>query len=584
MPVITGARAGAITTTGKAGVPGSSLPGEAAETIQVYGLPGVVRTPAPTAQTTPDAVRARVVDWAGNYICHLPHTQGLRWLDEHNTAGAGSIDVHRYDDVEAEHPTVWTAGNHILISVGTLDIFRLILDDEAGFRIDEASGERIDAWAGTGAMGVLNSGMCIPEYGWRPEATEERTFDYGSDPTKGGWYVSREWKKPVGKLIRSSWRWWYKKRHLPKGWSEKKAQWLWWKDPDATSSVNETDYLIGEFNLASSGRVRYQVAGDDTLEFQLDGEVRTTTGPGGWRRVNKGVLHLSAGRHYVAAKVTNTAGSAGNQNRSGFIVAIARINGDGDVVKWLLRSSPSTFKVRRPLSGPPGWFAAQILRQLVQEQKDRGCAGHAGVTFGFTTTTDSAGVAWAGRQEISITVGTQALDYIQQLVETGMDVAMTPGLQLNAWRSRGADRSGWVRLDQNDARSLSESGSQLPAIKNSAHAKAATGWVGQDDGGSIAAHGRRETLISLGGSQSPNQTATSVAAMLPDLANPPQTYEVKLSGALGRWQPYRDFNVADWISYKPAGRTTWGRFRVMSIAGEVNDAGYPDWTLQLHEG
>lgn len=584
MPTITAGIAGDTTVAGLDATAAHVFEADLVDDVLVYGLPATLFVPAPTPQTTPDAAQARVLDESGNFICQLPHAQGLRWLDEHNTAGSGSIDVRRYDDVETDHPNVWDAGNQIMISVGGRDIFRLVLDSEAGYRVEPATGARIDTRQGAGQLGVLNSGMCIPEYGWRAEATEERTFDYGSNPSIGGWYVASEWKTAVGKLVRKSWRWVFKKRHRPKGWRDRKAEWLWWKNPDATQSVNETCYFAGSFHMASPGRARIQVAGDDTLEFQLDGEVRATTGPGGWKRATKIVMHLSAGDHYVAGKVTNTAGSGGNQNRSGFICSIARINGDGDVVKWLLRSKPSTFKVRRQRSAPPGWFAAQILRQLVQEQKDRGCAGHSSVTFGFTTTADSSGVAWQGRQEISIPVGTLALDYIQQLVETGMDVAMTPSLVLNAWRTRGADRSGWVRLDQGDARPLEESAAQPPAIRNAAYAKAATGWVGRVDQGSIDARGRRETMIALGGSQSPQQTDATIASMLPDLADPPQTYEVKLSGATGNWQPYRDFDVADWVSFKATGWTTWRRVRVMSIGGEVNPAGHPDWTVQLYEG
>jgi hypothetical protein len=578
-------RATPVSVSGLAPTAGTGATVDLAAPVIVYGLPAVAGSPPPTPSVSPDTVRARVLNSAGAFICHLPHAQGLRCLDEHNTAGAGSIDVRRYDDVEAAHPGLWSANNQIVISVGNIDIFRLILDDQAGYRIDTATGARVDAWAGTGALGVLNSGLCAPEYGWRPEATEERTFDYGSNPAIGGWYVASEWKKPIGVKVRDSWRWTYKKRHLPKKWREKKSQWLWWKNPDTTSVADEICYFIGDpFTLAKAARVEVEVGGDDTLEFQLDGEVRATTGPGGWKKAAAVILNLSAGTHYPAAKVANTAGSTGNANRSGFICAIGKVNGDGDVVAWIRRTNPETWKIRRQLSAAPGWFAAQILRQLVSEQQARGCAGHGPVTFGFTTAVDSAGVAWAGRQELSITVGTQALDYIQQIVETGIDVAMTPGLTLNAWRSRGADRSGWVRLDQGGALALEESGSQLPAVKNTPYAKAATGWVSQTDAGSVAAHGRRETLISLGSSQSATQTAASVAAMLPDLANPPQTIEVKLSGAMGKWQPYRDFNVGDWVSYRPSGATTWVRHRVMSIAMEVNPAGHPDWTLQLYGG
>jgi hypothetical protein len=131
---------------------------------------------------------------------------------------------------------------------------------------------------------------------------------------------------------------------------------------------------------------------------------------------------------------------------------------------------------------------------------------------------------------------------------------------------------------------LDETASQEAPIRNVAYAKASTGWAGQTDAAGVAARGRRETMIALGGSKSPQQTAATIAAMMPDLVSPPKTIEVKVSGAAGTWQPYRDFNVGDWVGYRAAGKSTWARYRVMSVAGEVNEAGHPDWTLQLYEG
>jgi hypothetical protein len=586
MTVYTAVAPTPVALSGLAPTAASVFDVEAPAPVQFYGLPGVARTagdvPPSVPTTSPDATSARVLDSAGTFIANLPNAKGLRWLDEHNTPGAGSIDYRRYDSVEALHSNLWSAGNQVMIAVGVNDIFRLVLDAQGGYRIDTVTGDRVDSWAGDGAMGVFNAGMCIPEYGWRPEATDERSFDYGSNPAIGGWLVGSEWKTPVGKPVRSSWRWTYKKRHLPKKWPEKKSEWLWYRNPDATHTSNETCYFRSSFTLASPARVKFWVCGDDTLEFKVDGEIRATTGPGGWKRPTKVVMWLSAGVHYVAAKVTNNPGSTGNQNRSGFLCAIGKINGDGDVVEWLRRTHPSTWTVRRQLDGAPGWMSGQILRELVQEQKDRGIAGHGPVTFGFTATTDSAGVPWTARQEMAITIGTLGLDYVQRLVETGIDVAMTPDLVLHAWRTRGADRSGWIRLNQGKKRRLDESASQLPGIRNDAHARANSGWVGQEHAASIAAHGRRETMITLGSSRSPEQTAAAVASMLPDMAEPPQTIEMEISSTTGP-QPYQHFWTSDWVSARPAGWTTEGRFRVMAIAGEGTDLGPPKWKITLYE-
>lgn len=555
-----------------------------AEPVVITGLPLLVLEPPAAPTTTPNGVKARVLDEDGVFIAHLPHTQGLRWLDEHNSPGGGSVDYKRYDDLEtalqAEGKALWQAGNQILISVGARDIFRLVLDAKGGYRIDEITGARVDSWSGMGALGVLNSGMIEPEYGWRKEATEERSFDYGSNPGIGGWRVASEWRKPVGKPVRKSWRWTYHRRHLPKGWPDRKAQWLWWKNPDAKGVPDEICYFASGFTITKPGRYKFWVCGDDTLEFQVDGEIRATVGPGGWKQPTTVVLQLSAGAHYVASKVQNSPATDGNSNRSGFLCSIARVTSDGDVIAYVRRTNPTHWTVRRQLSGPPGWFAAQILRQLVAEQVLRGCAGHGGIFVGFSTTQDSARVAWINRQDLALLVGTLGLEYVQRMVETGIDVAMTPGLVLKAWRKRGVDRSKIVRLKA--ARRSDESAAQLPAIRNVLHGRARSGWVERTAPSSLTAYGRRETVITMGSSRSTTQTAASLRTMIDDVAYPPQTVEVKLSGAAGP-QPYVDFDVADWVSYRAAGMTTWGRWRVMSIAGETNPSGLPDWTVQLYE-
>ena len=569
---------GTLTAAGVGVASGTAVDVEAADPVLTYGQPVSFQTVENTTYETAPAVRARVLNSAGGFVRHLDRLDGLRWLDEFNTAGAGSIDMLRHLPTDT-----LAAGNQIMVSVGKNDIFRIVLDAEPGYRVD-GNGDRTDAWAGMGALGVLNSGMVIPEYGWRPEATEERSFDYGSDPAIGGWLVASEWKTPVGRLVRSSWRWWYRKRHLPKGFPTKTAYWLWWRNPDSTASVDETCYFRSSFTLSQTRRVKFWVCGDDTLEFQVDGETRITQGPGGWKKASTLVLTLSAGTHYVAAKVTNKPGSTGNQNRSGFLCAIGRINGDGDVTKWVRRSNPASWTVRRQRSAAPGWSVGQIIHQLVSEQVARGCASHSGITYGFTTSTDSSGRAWIRREEVQIPVETLGLDWMQQMAELGVDVFMSPALKLSVWRTRGVDRSAKVRLGSGEnAAPLDESGSPEPPIRNVAYARSRSGWVGVTHAASVAARGRREVGISLGSARSSAQTAASLNQMLPDLADPPQTHEFKISGAAGGPQPYTHFNVGDWISARPTGNTAWARCRVLSIGGEVNPAGHPDWTVSVVE-
>src|SRR4051794_29428688 len=127
MPVITAGIASSVSGSGLGSTVGGVITADIADEVTVYGLPAVVIPPAPTPSPNPDAVSARVYDEDGVFVFNLPHAKGLRWMDEHNTAGAGSIDVRRYDGLETAHPNVWDAGNAIVITVGANDVFRLVL-------------------------------------------------------------------------------------------------------------------------------------------------------------------------------------------------------------------------------------------------------------------------------------------------------------------------------------------------------------------------------------------------------------------------------------------------------------------------
>ena len=78
MPVITAGVAGNTNASGLSATVAHVLEADLSDDVAVYGLPATVLTPPPTPQTTPDAVRAKVLDSAGNFICNLPHAQGLR--------------------------------------------------------------------------------------------------------------------------------------------------------------------------------------------------------------------------------------------------------------------------------------------------------------------------------------------------------------------------------------------------------------------------------------------------------------------------------------------------------------------------
>lgn len=91
----------------------------------------------------------------------------------------------------------------------------------------------------------------------------------------------------------------------------------------------------------------------------------------------------------------------------------------------------------RQLAGTPG----VILKTIIDEAKARGWG--AALTYDFTTTVDSAGVAWGTSQALQFSPGTSGKAVLDRLVEMGACEYSTDGRTLRVWNTatHGTDRS-----------------------------------------------------------------------------------------------------------------------------------------------
>jgi hypothetical protein len=400
MAVIVGARATATALRQALGSSAQPSPASPPTTVQVYGLPGMSSAPGRPA-TGPDAHPMpcpRAPSTSPAFIANLPDAQGLRWLDEHNTAGAGSIDYRRYDAVEAEHPNLWTAGNQIMIAVGGIDVFRLILDSEGGYRIDADTGDRTDSWPGTGPSGSSTPACAPPSTGIGARGHRRPDLRLRVQPEHRRLVrllgVAQADRPAAPQVVALD----LQEAAPAQGLRDKKAQWLWYRDPDSKNSANETCYFSDSFTLRTARRVKIWAAGDDTLEFQLDGEVQITTGPGGWRGLEgraeplrRHALGRREGLEHPGSTATRT--GPGSSARSPAWTATATSSA------WLLAPPRGTWKIRRQLSarraGSPhrscaSWSGAAGPR-LRRPQRRHVRVRHRPRLLG---------VPWVGRQEI----------------------------------------------------------------------------------------------------------------------------------------------------------------------------------------
>lgn len=504
-------------------------------------------------------------------VTHVAKKSGLRWQDEHNTPGMGSVRLP-LDTVLAK-PVLKNYFNVVQIRLDGQPVKAWIVT-----RIEVEPGDAPDRWvtfSGPGVLALVQNAVVYPEYTLRRHSADSRSFDFGSKD--GSWRVTSEWHAPLGirqgsaTSIRAGY---------PLRWPDPAAQWLWRTSPNA-ANTSGTNWFRGQFTLAADTRISIYAAGDDRLWLQLDGEEVINRGVRGWRTPAVYTADLAAGTHLIAAAVQNV--QTIDPLRSGaFLCSVARVDRNNKILAWIKRSTPASFMVKG-YGRPPGFFGPSIWKTLVTEAQARGVAGLAPVTFGFSDTIDSDGVAWTERNDRRFDIGSRdLLDVTAQLTETDFDLDMDGDLQLQAWKSRGTDLSDTVQLlPRRDLAKRSASGF-AGNIRNRALVRHGGGWGEHSDNPSIAAYGRRETGMVVGSTDSDEQAEVFSTAAFLDLGRPEETVPLVTTGQAGP-QPYLDYNLGDVIT-APDLWDELGPARVMAFTVEEDDSGlltittdtYPD--------
>lgn len=212
-----------------------------------------------------------------------------------------------------------------------------------------------------------------------------------------------------------------------------------------------------------------------------------------------------------------------------------------------------TWSSGTPLSTKqPGWYPYQILAKVFSEAKARRVTAFTGVTLGFAYGVDSDGNPWApgydSSVERSFRVGSSVYEVIQQLIESGIDVCMTPDLQLNAYRFKGrylgitapkADQ--FVLLDKGGT-TISYSIDRQTEVYNKLLFDTDLGW--RDYSAPISEEfGISEGSASLGGVD-PDKIAQILGPELEELSRKTKTVTTRFLVVPGR-RPYVDFNTGD---------------------------------------
>lgn len=546
---------------------------------RAVGFPMLTFGPALSPAESSDSLRLEILTPSGTVLDNdYQKRRGLRFSVEHNGAGSLGFELDLDQLTSGIDDAMIAPDNLVRVHFGDLTSWPYGIA-EGFITSNPPAKDQTGRWPlQVSCDGSLN----ILEYGvlWPPDGAtgDTREFSYTMGQTGPSW-VPEEWGRPVGRLVKTSFRW---NKRYPRGWPESKSRWLWDSSPESNSPEGERKFVSSTFTLTSTRNVHFYAAGDDNLKLYLNGARLKTKRRGAWHRTASFTRKLVAGTYTVAALVSNM---PGGDNKSGFIFAAALLKADGTRDSWLLRSSETTFQVRKsggyfaqvPLP-PDGWYPAAVLRQHVAEAAGRGVRLHSGITVAYTATEDSYGTAWTDKGKAEYEIGMSGAQLTEDVTASGTDVAMLPGLQLSAWRHRGFDLRDRVVITQ--ARSVSYTGRSWGRIRTVGVTHQESGWTATngDVGGP---YGRREMSISGGGQDGDVQADIFAAQAMATSASPEETIQAVTSTddlRAGAPMPFRDYNVGDLITMETSGRLIG--VKVMTISGEEDPTKRVTFTTQ----
>lgn len=572
MPVQT-ADAGSVTFTGSDAETVNSvevLPGR----IQFSGEAALNIGAAPSVSSVPDALRLEIVTADGTPLVNdLVTRRNLSFTVEHN--GSGSIDFETDLDAfpDGMDDVALDPSNLVRVHYGDLPDWPNGVA-EGLIATAPPTKDILGRWTMQmqcpGSWDALDWGVLFPPDG---PTGDTRDFNYNAGLTRD----VAIWATPVGVKVKKSFRWLRSRR--PRNWPDSVSQWVWSSSPEKVSPLGLCRF-VGSFITTVEHDYRFYVAGDDTLSLYLNGALLKHKAAKGWYTTSTFVRHLKPGTHVLTGVVKNLAGT---NRKAGFACAVGRLNNDGEVVEWKIRSSPTTFKYRSEASvalPPDGWFPAAVLWQAVNEAADRGVEFHPQITLTFDDTHDSDGSAWTVKGPVEYEIGISNAALGEKVRSLGTDAAMLPGLELSTWRSRGFDLSDRVVISK--ANKVGWSARAWSRVRTLALTHHESGWTSSatTDADLIDRFGRRELTLSGGGTDGDLQAAALASSAMDTSASPEETIEAEITSAdlrAGAPQPLRDFGPADTVLMETVGG--FQRVKVMAITGAEQNDKSVNWTI-----
>jgi hypothetical protein len=249
-------------------------------------------------------------------------------------------------------------------------------------------------------------------------------------------------------------------------------------------------------------------------------------------------------------------------NTAGFILTGLEVDDNGKEGAVVVRTNTNW----QASSTEPYWRPAMILTELIEEAATRGVYRLSGITFGYNITAPTSG-AWTTEADLTLKVGSTLLTVLDDMVDLGHDFYLHPTtLELDAWETRGTDRSATVLLDTGHNLARFTSTVERP-IKTVAVVRTKDGWLRAADNTLRDANGWRETFLEYGNTASEDAARRNALRVLRRTGKTQVVASgVEVAVVTGA-VPYVNFDVGDLVSIaNPAGSGLPAKARILSIA------------------
>jgi hypothetical protein len=249
-------------------------------------------------------------------------------------------------------------------------------------------------------------------------------------------------------------------------------------------------------------------------------------------------------------------------NTAGFILTGLEVDDNGKEGAVVVRTNTNW----QASSTEPYWRPAMILTELIEEAATRGVYRLSGITFGYNITAPTSG-AWTTEADLTLKVGSTLLTVLDDMVDLGHDFYLHPTtLELDAWETRGTDRSATVLLDTGHNLARFTSTVERP-IKTVAVVRTKDGWLRAADNTLRDANGWRETFLEYGNTASEDAARRNAQRVLRRTGKTQVVASgVEVAVVTGA-VPYVNFDVGDLVSIaNPAGSGLPAKARILSIA------------------